>query len=279
MKIGMHVSISGALDLAVDRAVERKCDTFQIFTRSPRRWEINDLDKKSAEVFKNKVVNSKLWPVIVHMPYLPNLASPVRRVFRASVRSLVAEVKRCELLGVPYLVTHLGSHLGSGVTIGRERIVQAISEALGNMTSRVSILLENTAGSRNSIGSTFDDISIILDMLDKTVNVCFDTCHAFASGYDLRDERAISETLELFEDRIGLTRLKIIHINDSKGSLSSGIDRHEHIGLGKIGRNGFRSFLTNPKLREIPMILETPIDERRNDFDNILTVRRLARFP
>jgi len=275
MKVGLHVSISGALDLAVDRAVSSRCDTFQIFTRSPRQWDFVELNS-GAEVFRKKVASSGLWPVVVHMPYLPNLASPRREVFRASVNSLVAEVKRCELLGVPYLVTHLGSHLGSGVEAGCERIIQAISEAFDRSTRSVSILLENTAGSKNSIGSTFEEISMILERLDKTVNVCFDTCHAFASGYDLRDEIAIGETLEKFENLIGLSRLKLLHINDSKGSLGSRLDRHEHIGLGKIGRRGFRSFLTNPKLRHIPMILETPIDERRSDSSNIAVVRKLA---
>jgi deoxyribonuclease-4 len=275
MKVGLHVSISGALDLAVDRAVSSRCDTFQIFTRSPRQWDFVELNS-GAEVFRKKVASSGLWPVVVHMPYLPNLASPRREVFRASVNSLVAEVKRCELLGVPYLVTHLGSHLGSGVEAGCERIIQAISEAFDRSTRSVSILLENTAGSKNSMGSTFEEISMILERLDKTVNVCFDTCHAFASGYDLRDEIAIGETLEKFENLIGLSRLKLLHINDSKGSLGSRLDRHEHIGLGKIGRRGFRSFLTNPKLRHIPMILETPIDERRSDSSNIAVVRKLA---
>ncbi len=275
MKVGLHVSISGALDLAVDRAVSSMCDTFQIFTRSPRQWDFVELNS-GAEVFRKKVASSGLWPVVVHMPYLPNLASPRREVFRASVKSLVAEVKRCELLGVPYLVTHLGSHLGSGVEAGCDRITQAISEAFDRSTRSVSILLENTAGSKNSIGSTFEEISMILERLDKTVNVCFDTCHAFASGYDLRDEIAIGETLEKFENLIGLSRLKLLHINDSKGSLGSRLDRHEHIGLGKIGRRGFRSFLTNPKLRHIPMILETPIDERRSDSSNIAVVRKVA---
>ncbi|MBO3803880.1 MAG: deoxyribonuclease IV [Candidatus Brockarchaeota archaeon] len=276
MKFGVHVSISGSIDLAVDRAVSRRCDTFQMFTRSPRRWDFADLEK-SAEAFRKKVASSGLWPVVVHMPYLPNLASPRREVFKASVDSLVAEVERCRLLKVPYLVTHLGSHLGSGFEAGRERVVQAVSEAASRSKNAVSILLENTAGSKNSIGSTFEEISLILERVDKTVNVCFDTCHAFASGYDMRDGSAVGETLDKFDGLIGLARLKLVHVNDSKGSLGSGLDRHEHVGLGKIGRRGFRNFLTNPKLREIPMILETPIDVRRNDFGNLEAARRLAR--
>jgi len=275
MRIGLHISIAGGIDLAVDRALARRCDTFQIFTRNPRGWRFSELADR-AKAFRAKVADSKIEPIIVHMPYLPNLASPRRGVYEASVRSLLAEVKRCELLGARYLVVHLGSHLGSGAMAGSERVVQAISEAL--LGGGTTILLENTAGSRNSMGSTFDEISNILDKVGKAVNVCLDTCHAFASGYDLRDEAAIDGTLCEFDGRIGMRRLRVIHANDSKGALGSRLDRHEHIGLGRIGIRGFRSFLTHPKVRGIPLILETPVDRRRDDYGNVMAVRRLGRI-
>jgi len=261
--------------LAVDRALARKCDTFQIFTRNPRGWRFSELADR-AEAFREKVASSKIAPVVVHMPYLPNLASPRERIYEASVKSLVAEVKRCEHLGAQYLVVHLGSHLGSGAVAGSDRIVQALSEAL--LGGGTTILLENTAGSRNSMGSTFDEISYILDRVGKSVSVCLDTCHAFASGYDLRDGVAIERTLGEFDERIGMKRLKVIHVNDSKGALGSRLDRHEHIGLGKIGNRGFRRFLTHPKVRGIPLILETPIDRRRDDYGNVMAVRELSRI-
>lgn len=274
MRIGLHVSIVGGIDLAVDRALARKCDTFQIFTRNPRGWRFSELAGR-AEAFRTKVANSKIAPVVVHMPYLPNLASPRQRIYEASVQSLVAEVKRCELLGAQYLVVHLGSHLGSGAVAGSGRVVQAVSEALLGGTT---ILLENTAGSRNSMGSTFDEISNILDKVGRAVSVCLDTCHAFASGYDMRNEAAINETLGEFDEQIGMKKLRVIHANDSKGALGSRLDRHEHIGLGKIGIRGFRGFLTHPKVRGIPLILETPIDRRRDDYGNVRAVRKLARI-
>jgi deoxyribonuclease-4 len=278
MKVGLHVSIAGGIDLAVDRALARGCETFQIFTRNPRGWGFDDLGVR-AKAFREKVAKSKLEPVAVHMPYLPNLASPTRRIYRASVKSLVSEVRRCELLKARYLVVHLGSHMGSGTRLGSERIAHAISEALSVAGSGTMILLENTSGSRNSMGSSFDEISDILEKVDKAVNVCFDTCHAFASGYDLRNDRAIDGTLSELEKKIGLKRLKVIHINDSKGALGSRLDRHEHIGLGKIGSKGFSSLLAHPRIKEIPLILETPIDRRRDDYGNMRAVRNLANCP
>jgi len=273
MRLGLHVSIEGGIDLAVDRALARKCDTFQIFTRNPRGWRFSELADR-AGAFRRKVANSKIAPVVVHMPYLPNLASPRERIYEASVQSLVAEVKRCDLLGARFLVVHLGSHLGSGEMAGSRRVVQAVSEAI--LSGETTILLENTAGSRNSIGSSFDEISSILDGVGKAASVCLDTCHAFASGYDLRGEVAIDATLGEFDERIGMKKLKIIHVNDSRGALGSRLDRHEHIGLGKIGIRGFRRFLTHPKVKGIPLILETPIDRRRDDCGNLRTVRKLA---
>jgi len=275
MKVGLHVSIAGGIDLAVDRALARGCETFQMFTRNPRGWRFSELDEK-AEVFRSKVANSKIEPVVVHMPYLPNLASPRQRIYKSSVKSLITEVKRCELLKAQYLVVHLGSHLGSGSRPGSERIVNAVSDALSGASGSTTILLENTSGSQNSMGSTFDEISDILEKVGKAVNICLDTCHAFASGYDLRSDCAIEGTLGELEEQIGLKRLKVIHVNDSKGALGSRLDRHEHIGLGKIGRKGFRCLLTHPKIRGIPLILETPIDGRRNDDGDMRVVRKLA---
>lgn len=275
MRVGLHVSILGSIDMAVERAVERQCDTFQIFTRNPRTWRFGEL-ADGAVAFRRKVSSYGIWPVVVHMPYLPNLASPRQTIHSASVRSLLAEVKRCEVLNAPYLVAHLGSHLGAGAEVGSARIVQALSKALSKSGAKTTILLENTSGSRNSMGSSFEDINDILIKVDNNVNVCFDTCHAFAAGYDMRGAAAVERTLEELDDRIGLKRIKVVHINDSKGALGSRLDRHEHIGLGKIGAGGFRGLFAHPRIREIPLILETPIDRRRDDYGNMRVVRKLA---
>lgn len=279
MRVGIHVSISGSIDLAIDRALERKCDTFQIFTRNPRGWKFKDLSEEDVKNFTRKLADSGMAPAVAHMPYLPNLSSPKEDVYGKSVETLTAEVHRCGLLNIPYLVTHLGSHLGAGMELGYRRIIDACNKTLSEVENDVIILLENTAGTKNSMGGTFEDIRYIIDRVEqkRRVAVCFDTCHAFAAGYELRTERALSETLELFDEVIGLDLLKIVHLNDSKGDLGSRIDRHEHIGLGFIGEEGFRTILRDETIKQLPLILETPIDKRRDDYGNLKKVRELAK--
>jgi deoxyribonuclease-4 len=277
MRIGFHVSISGAVDEAVDRAAAAGCNTFQIFTRNPRGWGFKPLDFDEVERFREKVKRHGMSPVFDHMPYLPNLASSRPRIYRLSVNSLKAELKRCYELRIPYLVTHLGSHLGSGKACGLRRIIDAVNEAFSEDVGGAVLLLENTAGTRNSMGSSFEDIRRVVDGVNRPdrVGVCFDTCHAFAAGYDLRTKGAVSGVIERFNEVIGWERLRLIHLNDSKGGLRSRSDRHEHIGLGKIGEEGFRSILRS-EFGKLPLILETPVDERRSDLENLKEVRELA---
>jgi deoxyribonuclease-4 len=212
------------------------------------------------------------------MPYLPNLSSPKKLLYNKSLKSLVAELDRCDTLGIPYVVTHLGSHLGKGADLGLEKLVRAINEALSLNKSSVMLLLENTAGTKNSMGSSFEDVKKILNRVEKKsrVGVCFDTAHAYAAGYDLRVPRAVNETITRFDSVLGLELLKVVHLNDSQVGLGSGRDRHEHIGMGYIGEEGFRALLRNQALKELPFILETPIDERRDDVGNIKKVRELS---
>jgi len=213
------------------------------------------------------------------MPYLPNLSSPRKAIYNKSVKSLSAELNRCAELGIPYVVTHLGSHLGKGADIGLANIISAINTAISQNDSKtVMVLLENTAGTKNSMGSSFEDVKRILNGIEQSnrVGLCFDTAHAFAAGYDLRTPESIDETLLKFDKILGMERLKVIHLNDSKGELGSGRDRHEHIGLGYIGEVGFRSLLKHRLVRDRPLILETPIDERRDELGNIRKVRELA---
>lgn len=280
MKVGVHVSIAGSLELAFDRAVEKGCDTFQIFTRNPRGWKFKDLSDETIVRFVEKSKDtSSVSPVFDHMPYLPNLASPRDVVYVKSVSALADELGRCDQLGIPYLVTHLGSHLGKGRESGFKRIINGINLALKEAEDcGVMLLLENTAGTKNSMGSSFDDLRQILDnvFLQSRVGVCFDTSHAFAAGYDFRTPDAVDETLRDFDDLVGLDRLRLLHLNDSMGDLGSCVDRHEHIGLGFIGEEGFKAILRHKTLKGLPMILETPEDERRNDFGNLAKVRELA---
>ncbi|RLG95792.1 endonuclease [Candidatus Bathyarchaeota archaeon] len=277
LKIGFHVSIIGRIDEAVDRAVEIGCNTFQIFTRNPRSWKVEELKPDEIRDFTEKVEKYDMQPIFAHMPYLVNLASPRPKIYMLSKKTLKTELERCRILKIPYLVTHLGSHLGAGREKGLKRIIQAINEAYDSTNSEVMLLLENTAGMKNSIGSTFEEIKYIIDNLKSPdlVGVCFDTAHAYAAGYDLRTRRAVEETIHRLDGIIGFERLKLVHLNDSRGGLGSHIDRHEHIGLGNIGEDGFRAILKS-RLGRLPLILETPIDERRSDVENLLKVLELA---
>ncbi|PXF61493.1 MAG: endonuclease [Candidatus Methanogaster sp.] len=283
--VGVHVSIAGSIDRAVDRAQKLGCDTFQIFTRNPRGWRFKDLTPEQVEKFTTKIERSGIYPPVAHAPYLPNLASPKEDGYSRSVDALASEVLRCSTLHIPYLVTHLGSHLGTGTEGGVMRIISAVSTAIGAFEEArpegggsVMILLENTAGTKNSVGGRFEEIGRIIDGVkrDDLVGVCFDTCHAFAAGYELRTADTLDATMALFDETIGLDRLKLIHLNDSKGGLNSRLDRHEHIGMGYIREDGFKVILHHDAIRKLPMILETPVDARRDDVGNIRMARMLA---
>ena len=274
----MHVSISGTIDQAADRARELGCDTFQMFTRNPRGWKYKKLDRGEVVEFKRKVESYNLTPVVAHMPYLPNLSSPKKLIYNKSVKSLSGELDRCGTLGIPYIVTHLGSHLGEGSDVGLEKIVAAINRALSENPNDVMLLLENTAGTKNSMGSSFEDIKRILDRVEnrERVGVCFDTAHAYAAGYDLHSPRGVDDTLGKFNSVLSFSILKVIHLNDSQVGLGSGRDRHEHIGLGYIGEQGFRALFKHEAVRNLPFIMETPIDERGDEKEEMRRVRELS---
>lgn len=279
MQIGCHVSISGSIDKAVDNAVERECSAFQIFTRNPRGWHAKELSEEDIKNFKDKLKASKIdkFATCAHMPYLPNLSSPKPDGFEKSVKSLVQEVERCGKLGIPYLVTHLGSHLGTGEEEGIKRLVKALTTA-GQVKNDVMILLENTAGQKNSVGSDFQQLGEIFKQLKpaKKFGVCLDTCHAFVSGYDLRTEKGVKETFKDFEKHVGMENLKILHLNDAKGEIGCNLDRHYHIGLGNIGEEGMTAVVKLISKKKIPIVLETPIDDTRDDFENVRIVKDLA---
>ena len=272
MQIGCHVSASGSVDKAVDNAVERNCSAFQIFTRSPRSWHAKELTKEVIDAFKSKLKDSKIdrFAICAHMPYLPNLATPKDDAFEKSVNTLVKEVERCAQLGIPYLVTHLGSHLGTGEEAGIKKLVDGLTKA-GQTKNDVMILLENTAGQKNSVGSDFKQLSEIFKQLKpgKKFGVCIDTCHAFVAGYDLRTAEKVKKTFKEFDKHVGIENLKILHLNDARGELGCNLDRHYHLGLGGIGEEGIKSVVKFANKKKIPIILETPIDDDRDDFENV----------
>ena len=272
MQVGCHVSASGSIDKAVDNAVERNCTAFQIFTRSPRSWHAKELTKEVIDAFKSKLKDSKIdrFAICAHMPYLPNLATPKEDAFEKSVNTLISEVERCAQLGIPYLVTHLGSHLGTGEEAGIKRLVDGLTKA-GQTKNDVMILLENTAGQKNSVGSDFQQLGEIFKQLKpgKKFGVCLDTCHAFVAGYDLRTKEKVKETFKEFDKHVGIENLKILHLNDARGELGCNLDRHYHLGLGGIGEEGITSVVKFANKEKIPIILETPIDDDRDDFENV----------
>jgi len=280
MQVGMHVSIAGSIDRAVDNALTLGCNAFQIFTRNPRGWNTKPLSNDIITNFREKLSTSKIdrFATAAHMPYLPNLSSPEEDPFSKSLNSLVDELKRCSKLGIPYLVAHLGSHKGAGDQKGIEKLVKSFTNAVEETPNDVMMLLENTAGQKNSVGSDFEQLASILFQLKpaKRFGICLDTCHAFAAGYDLRTEKTTQSTLEQFDKFIGIEHIKIVHLNDSKGEIGCNLDRHEHIGLGKIGETGLSYVVKFANSKKIPIILETPIDIRRDDFGNIKKVKELA---
>ena len=282
--MGFHVSITGSLSNSIKNAEEIGCTAFQIFTRNPRGWTPKPLEMKDVEEFKRKIKNSPIDKknVVVHMPYLPNLAAPRNNFYFKSREVLAEEIVRCFMLDISYLILHLGSHLGSGVNNGIMQIVNACHFAIDNFNSYyrrhlpLYILLENSAGHKNSIGNKFEEISNLMENLgNKKFGVCFDTCHAFASGYDLRTSEKVIETIKNFNDTISITNLKVLHLNDSKGKINENKDRHEHIGLGSIGKKGFKEILNNKYFENIPIIMETPVDKIRGDKENMAIVFEL----
>lgn len=278
MRIGVHVSIAGSISRSVERARDIGCDTYQIFSRNPRGWAFRDLSEEDAGQFREKIRQTGLSPVFDHMPYLPNLATPREDMYEKSCETLAAELMRCNTLDIPYLVTHLGHHLGDGLDSGRKRVIHAVNRALEDTLNHVILLLENTAGEKNGVGSSFEDIRAVWDGIEQPsrVGFCFDTCHAFGAGYELRTPDGIEETLAKLDETLGFENIHLIHFNDSRGTLGSGLDRHEHIGLGAIGEEGFSSMLQHDFFRSRPLICETPVDERRDDRGNIARVRELA---
>ena len=275
--VGLHISAAGSLELAFDRAKEVGANTFQIFTRNPNQWKFKPIPEETVSAFRQKREESGFRRVVDHMPYLPNLASPEKATMKISRYTLDEELKRCEALGIDYLVVHLGSHLGRGAAVGIANIASACNQAIASSPGSTLILLENMAGQKNCVGARFEEIRAILDRVkdSERVGVCLDTCHAFASGFDLGNDEAVGITMGLFGDIVGMDKLRAVHLNDSKGPLGSHLDRHENIGEGKIGRKGIRAFLRYPGVDQRPLIMETPYEDYRTMAKGVRLVRAL----
>jgi deoxyribonuclease-4 len=276
-RIGCHVSISGSIELAFERAKQLTCNTFQIFTKNPRGWFAKPLEEDAIEKFREQMRRKIQFPVISHISYLPNLASQKEDIYTKSIGSFLLELERSMTLGIPYFVIHGGSYKGSKKEQGVQTYVESILKGLELVQGKVIILVENSAGGKNSVTGTFSDIMKIINEIGdkKAVKVCFDTCHAFAAGYDLSFKKGISSVFREIESTIGMDNIALIHANDSKGELGSHIDNHEHIGLGKIGEVGFKEMVNNHKFGKKPWIIETPVNDIRGDLDNLNFLRKL----
>ncbi|MBM3471211.1 MAG: deoxyribonuclease IV [Armatimonadetes bacterium] len=278
MRLGAHVSISGSLDLAIDRAVAMGCDCLQIFYGSPRQWRKSVYPDDVIERFIQKRRAAGLDPLVAHAAYLVNPGTPDRDLRRRSVASLLATLRGVERLGGLGVITHLGSRLSSPKGAALRRIATAVRQILG-ATERAVVLIENSAGSGGTLGATFDDLAAVLDGVhgDARVGVCLDTAHLFASGWDLRTPAGIEEMIAAADRAVGWDRVRVLHLNDSQGALGSRRDRHANIGEGLIGSGGFRALLAHPRLRALPGIIETPgFNHAGPDAKNLARLRRLG---
>ena len=273
------MSISGGIDRAVASGIDVGCDTIQLFNKSTNQWAARPFRDEEIEAFKSALTASDIDPVVSHDSYLINLASPEAKMLNKSRDAFLIEMQRCEALGIPYLVMHPGSHLGTGVEEGLTRIAESF-DWLHEQTQgyNLTVLLETTAGQGTNLGFRFEQLRSIIDQTadGDRLGVCLDTCHVFAAGYDIREEKGFTDTFDQFDDIIGLDRLKAIHVNDSKKDLGSRVDRHEHIGKGAIGLEGFRLLVNEDRLHHVPMILETPKGkDYAEDKENLAVLRGL----
>lgn len=273
MKLGFHISISGGFKNVIPRANERKCNTIQIFSRNPRGWKYKPLDKKDIKLFKDEIKIENISPIFIHMPYLPNLASSKSDLFKLSVDSLVEELERSEIIGAQFLIMHAGS--SEDKDKGIKQMVTGINRALSRKKTNIILLLENTAGRGNELGYNFDQVRQIIDGINKKerIGVVLDTAHAFEAGYKFKTQKDVERTIDEFNNIIGLRKLHLIHLNDSKTKCGSRSDRHWHIGKGEIG-NGIRYILNHPSLKNLPFIMETPRMSLKDDLMNLRAVRR-----
>jgi len=280
MYLGLHMSIAGGLHMAFERIRSVGGTALQIFTRNQRQWKIPLLSKYDIELFAMAWEQWGDYPVAAHDSYLINLASNDEEQITRSLAAFSEELRRIEALSIPYLVTHPGSHMGAGVDAGIKRYVANLDRAIEmSGTKQGLILLETTAGQGTNLGSTFEELARIIELSDHSarLGVCYDTCHTFAAGYDIRTPEAYGTTFDAFDRVIGLDRLKFFHLNDSKTELGARRDRHEHIGEGKIGLAGFENLMCDPRFAEIPMILETPKGEDlKEDITNLNILCSLA---
>ena len=273
-RFGAHMPIAGGLENAFAVGAATGCDCLQIFLKNQRQWKAKPLTDEQVSRYRQAQNETRLSPVVAHAGYLINLASPEKAVRQRSVKALLDELDRCEALGVSCLVLHPGAHRGDSLNAGINRIARSLDAVHQTATRyRTMILLETTAGQGTAIGYRFEQLAAILDRVRESgrLGVCLDTCHLFAAGYDFRSAEGYAAMVEQLDRTVGANRVKCIHANDSKMPCGSRVDRHEHIGKGKIGKAGLAHFVNDRRWAAVPMILETPKgrDGRGTDLDKV----------
>jgi deoxyribonuclease-4 len=280
LMLGAHMSMAGGFFRAIERGRDVGCQCVQMFLKNNNQWHAPDIADRDAERLADAIADCGMRHVIAHSSYLINLASPDKALWRKSLDAFVTELQRAERLGIPYVVLHPGAHTTGSERAGLRQVVRALNEVHRQTRGlRAMCLLENTAGQGTCLGWRLEQLAAILDAVrcPERLGVCFDTCHAFAAGYGLAAQSEYRQTMRALQQLVGFERIKAIHLNDSKRERGSRVDRHEHIGRGQIGAEGFRRVLADRRLRGIPMYLETPkgLEPRSKLEWDVVNLRRL----
>ena len=282
MRIGIHTSIGKSIEHAAITAATWGANTFQIFSSSPRQWRASVRTESEVKLLHRARELHDLYPLVIHDNYLINLASCTETLRAQSVAAFRGEIERALAIGAEYLVAHPGNCKGHSVEEGIYTVIRSLAEAAHGLdTKKLTVLLENTAGAGAALGSRLEELGIMrqlaAELTDLAIGFCIDTCHCHASGYDVATAAGLKKTVAEIDRQLGIANVKVIHANDSKTPLGSHIDRHEHIGAGYIGEEGFRRILNHPKLRHKAFILETPTYREGDDAKNIETLKKLCR--
>ncbi|MFC1709119.1 deoxyribonuclease IV [Candidatus Omnitrophota bacterium] len=278
MHIGAHVSISGKIYESLDRARALECNAMQIFSRNPRQWRQLELSAQDVEEFKKRRKTYKIEKVVVHIPYLINLASPYKVLYRKSIDAYIEDLKEADRLGAEFLVTHMGSHAKTVELAGIDRFASALNTIFDNTKGiKTRLLLENTSGSGSWLGYKFVHHRMIYNRVKQVerLGACLDTAHAFAAGYDLKSETGLDSMLSEIDELIGVDQIKVVHFNDSKKDFASRLDQHDNIGKGKIGTAALQRIIRHAKLKDAVFILETPRIEQKDDLKNLKIAKKM----
>jgi deoxyribonuclease IV len=280
MRLGLHTSIAGSLEGSALEAARLGANTFQIFSSSPRQWKASVPSAPAIALLNKAREKHDLYPLVIHDNYLINLASTQEDVRRKSIEAFRGELVRGIAMGAEYLVAHPGNYKGQTVEQGIFAFLQGVAKAAQGLAfGKLMLLIENTAGSGAQLGSKLEELHVMREfapkLTDLPIGFCLDTCHLLAAGFNIATEQGLGETLEEVDRLLGLENVRVIHANDSKGALGSHLDRHQNIGEGHIGLEGFRRILNHPKLRDKPFILETPVEKPGDDRRNLDTLKAL----